>query len=136
MPRKVTTAPAAAEGFRAARDWLTQPGSGPVGRQKWMNVRDARKRLRDFPYAGPPSPDHPGLRNPIREGYAIVYRVDPDTGDSATAGDVTVLAVFLPGIRRRGLTRYPDHGIRGENAAEESGAASPGEPAFRGRGWV
>lgn len=104
MPRKVMTAPAAAEGLRAARDWLTQPGSGSVGRQKWMNVRDARKRLRDLPYAGPPSPDHPGLRDLIREGYVIVYRVAPDTGDNATAGDVTVLAVFPPGIGSRVLT--------------------------------
>ena len=103
MPRKVLTAPAAAEGFRVARDWLTQPGSGLMGRRKWMNVRDARKRLRDFPYAGPPSPDHPGLRNLVGEGYVIVYRVDQDTGNSATAGDVMVLAVFPPGIGSRVL---------------------------------
>lgn len=69
MPRKVLTAPAAAEGFRVARDWLTQPG----------------------------------LRNLVREGYVIVYRVDQDTGNSATAGDVMVLAVFPPGIGSRVL---------------------------------
>ena len=98
MPRKVTTAPVAAEGFRAAHDWLTQPGSGPTGRRKWTNVRDARQRLRDFPYAGPESLEHPGCRYLIGEGYVIVYEVKPHTGDSATAGDIAILAVFPSGI--------------------------------------
>ena len=29
--------------------------------------------------------------------HRIVYRVDPDTGESSTAGDVRILAVFGPG---------------------------------------
>jgi len=103
MPRTVITAPAAAEGLRAARDWLTQSGSGPVGRRRWTNLRSASRLLRDWPYAGPVSPDHPGCRYLISEGYFIVYEVNPDTGDSSTAGDVTVLAVFSPGIGSRGL---------------------------------
>jgi len=28
------------------------------------------------------------------EGYRVVYRVTPDTGNNATAGDVLVLRVF------------------------------------------
>jgi len=33
----------------------------------------------------------------VVSGYRVIYRVDPDTGADATAGDVTVLAVFGPG---------------------------------------
>lgn len=104
MPRKVITSPTAAYGLRDARKWLTQPGSGPAGRRKWENIRDARRQLRQWPYSGPKSPEHPGCRYLIREGYLIVYQVDPDTGDAETAGDVTILAVFPPRLGTRELT--------------------------------
>ena len=31
------------------------------------------------------------------EGHRVIYRVDPDSGSNATAGDVLVLRVFGPG---------------------------------------
>lgn len=34
------------------------------------------------------------------EGHRIAYEVEPDTGEDATAGDVTVLRVFGPGQDR------------------------------------
>jgi plasmid stabilization system protein ParE len=103
MSRRVITAPTAAKGLRDARIYLTQPGSGPGGRQKWENIRDARRQLRERPYIGPQSPEHPGCRCLVREGYRIVYEISPDTGSTETAGDVTVLAVFPPGIGNRDL---------------------------------
>lgn len=75
----------------------------PAGRASWIRLRDARKQLCALPYSGPASADHPGCRALVVEGYLIVYELDPDTGDSETAGDVTVLAVFPPGAGDRTL---------------------------------
>jgi hypothetical protein len=47
--------------------------------------------------------DHPGRREMSCEGHRVVYRVDPDTGSNATAGDVLVLRVFGPGQDRTKL---------------------------------
>ena len=97
MPRKVTTAPEAALALAAARRWLRQPGSGPVGARRWDALRDARRSLRDYPYLGAVSDEHPGHRQHVVSGYRLIYQVDPDTGDSATAGNVRIVAVFGPG---------------------------------------
>lgn len=102
MARRVVTSAAAARGLRDARLWLLQPGSGPAGRARWVKVRDARRQLRTLPYLGPESPDYPGCRALVIEGY-LIYEVAQDTGDSETAGDVTVLAVFPPGAGDRSL---------------------------------
>jgi hypothetical protein len=37
------------------------------------------------------------------EGHRVIYRVQPDTGLNATAGDVLVLRVFGPGQSRADL---------------------------------
>lgn len=104
MPRRVITAPAAAEGLRTARKWLMQPGSGERGRRRWEHLRDIRRTLRDWPYLGAASNDHPGCRYVACEEHYIIYEVVPDTGLSATAGDVIILAVFGP---RRGSRDLP-----------------------------
>ncbi len=101
MPRKVITAPAALEDLRSARAWLTQPGSGPTGRARWETLQSARRDLRGWPYAGAQSPDHPNCRYVVSEGYFILYKVQPDTGDTKTAGDVIILAVFPPAVGSR-----------------------------------
>jgi plasmid stabilization system protein ParE len=98
MARVVTTAPDAAEALRQARLWLTQPGSGGNGRARWEALRAARLRLRDYPYLGAPSVEQPGCRQLVVSAHRIIYRVDPDTGDSATAGDIRILAVLGPGL--------------------------------------
>ena len=82
-----------------------QPGSGSRGRARWHHLRDMRRRLRDRPYLGPKSQEHPGCRYFVCEGYVIVYQVAPDTGDTATAGDIIILAVFGPHLGRRDLSR-------------------------------
>jgi hypothetical protein len=108
VARNVVTGSDAARGLRQAREWLTQPGSGASGRRRWRAVRDAWMRLRDWPYAGPESPEHPGHRVLVVEGYAIIYRIECDTGDRATAGDVRLLAIFPPGKGDRRLGRPAD----------------------------
>jgi plasmid stabilization system protein ParE len=97
MQRKVITAPEAAAGLRQARSWLTQKGSGPNGRARWEQLRDARRMLKTHPYLGPEAADHAGMRCLVVSDYRIIYRVIADTGDSASAGDVLILAVFGPG---------------------------------------
>lgn len=99
MARRVTVAPVAARAFRAARVWLTQPGSGADGRARWEALRDARRRLMTHPHLGPPCADHPGYRQLVVSGYRLLYRVSPDTGDGGTAGDVRIVALSGPGQR-------------------------------------
>ena len=50
-----------------------------------------------------PVADHPGRREMTCERHRVIYRVQPDTGLSATAGDVLVLRVFGPGQSRADL---------------------------------
>ena len=80
-----------------ARKWLTQPGSGRVGRARWVALRDAPKLLLLDPRKGAAYPDLDGLRQYVVTGYRILYQVVPDTGDSATAGDVLVAVILAPG---------------------------------------
>jgi hypothetical protein len=84
---------------------LMQPGSGPQGRARRHCLSDIRRQLRDWPYLGSNSQEHPGCRYFVCEGLLIVYQVEPDTGDNATAGDITILAVFGAHQGRRELTR-------------------------------
>lgn len=37
------------------------------------------------------------LRQLVVSGYRVIYRVDHDTGEGSTAGDVRILALFGPG---------------------------------------
>ena len=97
MPRQVRTAPEAALALAAARRWLLQPGSGITGARRWNALRVARRSLRDHPYLGGESDEHPNHRQLVVSGYRLIYHLDPDTGDSATAGDVRIVAVFGPG---------------------------------------
>ncbi len=97
MARRVTTAPDALEALRQARAWLTQKGSGPRGLARWTALRDSRKKLRTFPYLGVAIEGRPGRYQIVVSDHRLIYRIEPDTGDSVTAGDILVLAVFGPG---------------------------------------
>ncbi len=100
MPRKVTTSPEAAAGFKGARRWLLQPGSGQDGRVKWERLKQARRDLRVSPcMGGTADPEHNGLRRRAVAGFRLIYRVEPDTNSNETAGDMRVLALFGPGQR-------------------------------------
>lgn len=68
------------------------------GLRRWERLRDASDRLVLFPYAGERAA-HPGHYVLVERssGYRLVYTIDPDTGDSRTAGDITIVAVFGPG---------------------------------------
>jgi len=101
MRRKVTTTADATDALQAARLWLTQPGSGRSGRRRWEYLRDAGKRLRGNAYLGAVLPEVPGHRQLVVSGYRVIYQVQPDTGENATAGDIRIVAVFGPGQDQR-----------------------------------
>jgi plasmid stabilization system protein ParE len=97
VPRALIYAPEALADLNAAALWLTQPRSGPRVWRTLAAIRADIRRLRQHPCLWPVD-DHPGVRElPCAGGYRVLYRVRPDTGSSAAAGDVRVLRVFGPG---------------------------------------
>lgn len=103
MPRRrLAVALGAARDLEEARRWLTQPGAGPRAAQRLAALRAAVQDLRRHPCRWPVG-EHAGLRERHVEGYRVVHTVAPDTGDNATAGDVTVLRVRGPGQSGSGV---------------------------------
>jgi plasmid stabilization system protein ParE len=80
-----------------AREWLHQPGSGPVARRRYQALSRAIRTLRSDPMRYRRDPEDARQRIISVEGYRIIYEVTPDTGNNRTAGDVTVLAVLGAG---------------------------------------
>ncbi len=103
MPRELSYTDKALADLDAAKDWLTQPGSGPAARRRLAAIWAAIEGLREHPCLRPVG-QHPGVRElPCVGGYRALYRVIPDTGRDETAGDVRVLRVYGPGQDRRRL---------------------------------
>ncbi len=103
MPRALRYSDRALADLDSISRWLTQPGSGPVARRRLAAILTAVERLRLQPCLYPVG-QHPGVRElPCAGGYRALYRVQPDTGRDATAGDVRVLRVFGPGQDRATL---------------------------------
>ena len=74
-----------------------QDGSGPAGRAKWEAVRNAPKVLKAAPYSGGIAPGLPNARQLVVAAHRFIYDIEPDTGDTATAGDVRILLLLGPG---------------------------------------
>ena len=100
MPCRILYTPEASDDLEEVQRWLTQPGAGPVARRRLVAIRRAINRLRLYPCLYPVG-EHPGVREmPCDGGHRALYRVIPDTGRNATAGDVLILRVFGPGQDR------------------------------------
>jgi len=97
MRRVVTISAEAARALDMAEQWLCQPGSGPTGAKRWLALRRAPRVLQRNPYIGPASDDFPHHRQLVVSDYRVIYQVDPDTGQSKTAGNIRIVAVFGPG---------------------------------------
>jgi hypothetical protein len=93
VPRTLRLARQAIEDLTAVRRWQTQPGA------RVKRIRAAIRWLKAHPCLHPKG-ERTGTRELSCERHRIVYRVDPDTGRDATAGDVLVLRVFGPGQAR------------------------------------
>lgn len=94
--RNVYIADAAGRDLAIIWRWLSQPGAGRAAARKRSNLDRALADLGISPCRWPYR-DHRGRRQRIVEGYTIVYRVEVDTGNNDTAGDVVVIRVFGPG---------------------------------------
>jgi len=89
----------------AIRRWLTQAGSGPAARRRLEAIRTDINQLREHPCLYPIA-QHLGVRElPCDGGYRALYEVEPDTGISATAGNVVILRIYGPGQDRRSFDR-------------------------------
>ena len=97
--RRLTIARGAALDLAAARRWLTQPGAGHHAARRLTALSTAIQDLRKHPCRWPKG-EHPSVRERHVEGHRVAYEIVPDSGDDATAGDVTVLRVFGPGQDR------------------------------------
>lgn len=87
----------------AIQHWQMQPGHGPRAIQRLQRIRQAVDRLTAYPSLGTPGA-HPGTRELfVAGGHCVVYRLDPDTNDTLTAGDVLILRIFGPGQSRNVL---------------------------------
>ena len=95
--RIVKLTAAAADDLNDTKAWLHQHGAGPVARRRYRAILLSIQGLQRNPARYRRHPDDPTLRIVSIEGYRVIYRVDPDTGDNDTAGDVTVLAILGPG---------------------------------------
>jgi plasmid stabilization system protein ParE len=103
MARRLLYAPRARDDLDAVRTGLTQPGSGPAAKRRLAAIRAEIRRLQHYPCMAAFG-EHPGVRElPCDGGYRVMHELRPDTGDSATAGDVRVLRVFGPGQDRSAL---------------------------------
>lgn len=103
MPRKLRYTKDALADLDAIHRWLTQPGSGSAARRRLAAIRFAIRRLKQDPCRHADGV-YPGIRDlPCEGGYRALYKVEPDTGRSETAGDVLVLRVFGPGQSRARL---------------------------------
>ena len=103
MPRRLGYTNRALADLDAIRRWLTQPGAGPAAQRKLAAIRADIRRLKQHPCQCPVG-EHPGARElPCAGGYRVLYEVIPDTGSSATAGNMRVLRVYGPGQDRSRL---------------------------------
>ncbi|MEC4595020.1 MULTISPECIES: type II toxin-antitoxin system RelE/ParE family toxin [Nitrospirillum] len=78
---------AANRDLAAARDWLQQPGAGVAAENRLIRISAAIKELKTAPCRWPVG-DHAGIRERPVEGYLVMYRVEPDTDNNQTAGNV------------------------------------------------
>ena len=90
MPRRLILTEDAINDLDAVRGWQRQPGSGAAGRRRVKAIPAAIRELRAAPCRFRRG-DDPGTRQLTLQRHVVIYEVDPDTGENATAGDVRVL---------------------------------------------
>ena len=99
MRRTLTYTDEAIRDLIAIRHWLTQPGAGPTAKKRLQSITRAADSLVQHPCRYSKG-EVAGTRELPCEGHRIVYSVNPDTSDNASAGDVLILRIFGPGQSR------------------------------------
>lgn len=87
----------AARDLTGVRAWFSQPGAGATAAGRLQHIARAIEDLAEHPCRHPRERDR---REFSVERHRVIYRVIPDTGRDATAGDVLVLRVFGAGQSR------------------------------------
>jgi plasmid stabilization system protein ParE len=96
VSRRLVYTEEAIKDLEAMRYWLGQPGSDAAARRRAQAIMRAIDGLLDAPCRFRVG-ERAGTRKLTVRRYVVVYKVDPDTGDNQTAGDVVLLRVFGPG---------------------------------------
>ncbi|CAN7470013.1 type II toxin-antitoxin system RelE/ParE family toxin [Caulobacter sp. LjRoot300] len=98
MIRELVVSPRAEADIVAAADrFLAYGGPTPHALRRLENLIEALEDLVNAPVTFKVSDRFAGVRERIVSGCTIYFRVVPDTGENATAGDVRILHVKLPG---------------------------------------
>jgi plasmid stabilization system protein ParE len=96
--RELVVSPRAEADIVAAADrFLAYGGPTPHALRRLENLIQAIEDLTNAPVTFRVSAKFPGVRERVVGGCTIYFRVLPDTGENATAGDVRILHVKLPG---------------------------------------
>ncbi len=98
MTRALIVSSRAEADIVAAEDrFLAYGGPTPQALRRLQDLIEAIKDLKTAPVMFKMSTRFPGVRERVVSGCTIYFRVLPDTGLNATAGDVRVLHIKLPG---------------------------------------
>ncbi|KRA66195.1 hypothetical protein ASD79_02625 [Caulobacter sp. Root655] len=98
MVRELVVSPRAEGDIVAAADrFFAYDGPTPQALRRLQDLVEAIEDLINAPVRFRTSAKFAGVRERIVSGCTIYFRVLPDTADNATAGDVRVLHVKLPG---------------------------------------
>lgn len=97
MIRELVVSPRAEADIIAAVDrFFAYGGPTPQALRRLVDLIEAVEDLTTAPVTFRMSDRFAGVRERIVSGCTIYFRVLPDTGENATAGDVRVLHVKLP----------------------------------------
>lgn len=98
MIRELVVSPRAEADIVAAADrFFAYAGPTPQALQRLQDLIEAIEDLVNAPVTFRASDRFVGVRERIASGCTIYFRGLPDTGENATAGDVRVLHIKLPG---------------------------------------
>ena len=94
MSREVRLSHAAIDDLEHVREWLKQPGAGPVAASKLADLLESLAELPQNAERYPIDPDRPSCRYIARHGYWIRFRLGVEV--------ILVARIFGPGQNRRG----------------------------------
>lgn len=98
MSRELVVSPRAEADIVAAADrFFAYGGQTPQALRRFQDLIEAIEALATAPVTFRTSSKFTGVRERVVSDCTIYFRVLPDTGESATAGDVRILHVRLPG---------------------------------------
>jgi plasmid stabilization system protein ParE len=98
LGRELVVSPRAEADVIAAADrFFAYSGPTPQALRRFQELIEALETLTTAPVTFRTSAKFANVRERVVSGCTIYFRVLPDTGDNATAGDVRILHVRLPG---------------------------------------